>query len=1198
MLSHETSRAARAAIGAVLAVLLTPGLAWAQEKAVTPIRDGLTGKRGDAVAKQLKGGLEDYRERKWGPARKKLEAVLAADPAHPLAVAFLANILVEQGEFTYAEALIRRAGDVAPKPQPTLRLIQWHVIGPFPNQDPKGFNTAYGPEKDPFDAAKTYKPAGADVAWQVIQGPNVILHTIMKPPDNGVAYGRKVIRTTDAGWVQMGFGSDDGIKVWLNGAVIWNNHVHRGMRANQDRFWVRLKKGDNVLLAKVCQGGGGWGFVGQLNFGIPRVPVAFLEAAATGQRRLEANDVEGAIESFNEAQRLRNGTSPVLAGLAEAYYRKGFYPTARSWLTRALQRSPSDPRALTLLGQVLARQGAALEASEAFQDAVKSGGELFPSAFLALAKQLEVEGKFQEALESYRQAGEGFARTKDFGQALEAYAHYRHIQPRNRGVNQRFGQIQRLAGRTAQAEKTLLEQVRGDPRDPKALRQLAAVYRDGNDRESAVRWLAVLDRLAELLPKDPEIARQRIEAAYRAGRPNLAGDLAIAAMQAFPKNPGIRVTTGWNLVRLGDLAQAANVARAAREAFPEHPGVALLAGRVAIDRGELDEAGKLLALATTATNERTAATARELLVGLDLEREEQRERRHPKLALITVLSGLNLEESLGDPDVMPELAHYVRSIGTLYPRVKLAGGRTRDDAGRPLWLVPFLTGNASLTLGEDGALVDRSLLDEIADGWKLERGSAVILGPSDPALQWFGGGPGGVAVRVQGDRLETLAERARLLARRFDRDGAPPEQVRDLVSGARPDDANVGSGDPETERLVWECVARPGSASSKDAPGGVRRLRDGLIGAAARDLLNRARPRVMVVAFGGHEPTEMDAAARRASAREIDARIGAFIRAAGHHPTWRQNALFCVVIAHPSREEASVLLVGPGIAAGVEETGPGSTRGLGFELAERLGVDFQTSDEERTAGGLLPPLPPAPPPAPKPEPKTPAADPAKAAADAAAKKAEADKAAAAKAAAVKAAADKASAAKKAEADKVAAAKAAADKAAAEKAAAAKMAAAKKAEADKAAAVKAAADKAAADKAAAVAAAKKAAADKAAAVKAAADKAAADKAAAVAAAKKAAADKAAAEKAAADAAAAKAAANKAAADKAAADKAAAEKAAAEKAAAEKAAAEKAAAEKAAAEKAAADRAAAEKAAAEKAAAEKDEETPKPATPNEP
>lgn len=63
--------------------------------------------------------------------------------------------------------------------------------------------------------------------------------------------------------VEARVGSDDSIKVWMNGEVEHTNAVNRGAQDFQDTFDVDIKKGDNVLMVKVCERGGGWSmFVG------------------------------------------------------------------------------------------------------------------------------------------------------------------------------------------------------------------------------------------------------------------------------------------------------------------------------------------------------------------------------------------------------------------------------------------------------------------------------------------------------------------------------------------------------------------------------------------------------------------------------------------------------------------------------------------------------------------------------------------------------------------------------------------------------------------------------------------------------------------------------------------------------------------------------------------------------------------------
>ena len=58
--------------------------------------------------------------------------------------------------------------------------------------------------------------------------------------------------------VTMRVGSDDSIKVWLNGEVVHNNPIDRGAADFQDTFKVNLVAGDNLLLVKVSDRSEHW----------------------------------------------------------------------------------------------------------------------------------------------------------------------------------------------------------------------------------------------------------------------------------------------------------------------------------------------------------------------------------------------------------------------------------------------------------------------------------------------------------------------------------------------------------------------------------------------------------------------------------------------------------------------------------------------------------------------------------------------------------------------------------------------------------------------------------------------------------------------------------------------------------------------------------------------------------------------------
>ena len=77
-----------------------------------------------------------------------------------------------------------------------------------------------------------------------------------------------LVSAEDMSGVLIGVSSDDSVKVWLNGEVVHTNAVNRGRGGAgsfQDTFSADLVKGDNLLMVKVSERGGGWGMFAGIN---------------------------------------------------------------------------------------------------------------------------------------------------------------------------------------------------------------------------------------------------------------------------------------------------------------------------------------------------------------------------------------------------------------------------------------------------------------------------------------------------------------------------------------------------------------------------------------------------------------------------------------------------------------------------------------------------------------------------------------------------------------------------------------------------------------------------------------------------------------------------------------------------------------------------------------------------------------------
>jgi CubicO group peptidase (beta-lactamase class C family) len=100
------------------------------------------------------------------------------------------------------------------------------------------------------------------LSWFRYDSPDDIIDfdSIFKRPDYASAYALKEIKAEKDHIAYLALGSDDAIKVWLNGKPVHSMMIARGLNPDDDLVPLSLKKGNNHLLIKVQDVEGGWGF--------------------------------------------------------------------------------------------------------------------------------------------------------------------------------------------------------------------------------------------------------------------------------------------------------------------------------------------------------------------------------------------------------------------------------------------------------------------------------------------------------------------------------------------------------------------------------------------------------------------------------------------------------------------------------------------------------------------------------------------------------------------------------------------------------------------------------------------------------------------------------------------------------------------------------------------------------------------------
>jgi tetratricopeptide (TPR) repeat protein len=137
----------------------------------------------------------------------------------------------------------------------------WMVIAPFDNKD--GFNRRYPPEKG-VDLKRSYRKGDQKIVWKPVHDENIDgyinLMDQYEKSDWSVAYTLITIESPGQKQVQFRTGSNESIKIWLNGNEVWRLNRIQDAIIDDQITDVTLNPGKNLVLLKICNRIGNWGF--------------------------------------------------------------------------------------------------------------------------------------------------------------------------------------------------------------------------------------------------------------------------------------------------------------------------------------------------------------------------------------------------------------------------------------------------------------------------------------------------------------------------------------------------------------------------------------------------------------------------------------------------------------------------------------------------------------------------------------------------------------------------------------------------------------------------------------------------------------------------------------------------------------------------------------------------------------------------
>jgi len=169
---------------------------------------------------------------------------------------------------------------------------RWYGTWPYtPNEGEAGYDQVFGPEADAnIDLAKKYAPDA--YSWvlvpQVMDG---VVNNVL-PTGQKVSFVGRRLFVPSARELELSLGSDDGLQVFLDGVMVFENRVNRGAAADQERVKLSLSAGLHTVVLKIVNTGGIGGLYWQVLPPVEELTEALVWSLAPQEVRVSgANDL-------------------------------------------------------------------------------------------------------------------------------------------------------------------------------------------------------------------------------------------------------------------------------------------------------------------------------------------------------------------------------------------------------------------------------------------------------------------------------------------------------------------------------------------------------------------------------------------------------------------------------------------------------------------------------------------------------------------------------------------------------------------------------------------------------------------------------------------------------------------------------------------------------------------------------------------
>jgi hypothetical protein len=166
---------------------------------------------------------------------------------------------------------LRASWDAVQDQKTEDNIKSWQIIGPIASatrdtislSQATDIENAFIANNGAIDILNTYKSGPRLLQWKSSSADKsgyINLNGDLSGAEYSIAYAYAEIESAHVRDTILSCGSDDGIKIWLNGKIIHEIDTKRVHKVAADKLNIHLKKGTNKLFIKLANHTGDWGF--------------------------------------------------------------------------------------------------------------------------------------------------------------------------------------------------------------------------------------------------------------------------------------------------------------------------------------------------------------------------------------------------------------------------------------------------------------------------------------------------------------------------------------------------------------------------------------------------------------------------------------------------------------------------------------------------------------------------------------------------------------------------------------------------------------------------------------------------------------------------------------------------------------------------------------------------------------------------